>query len=246
MNLLLDIGNTLTKWRLVGDSADAQGFAPRADLQQMLQDIATEHAPLGVWVSSVAGQDVESDLAALVDSLWQLQPWFARTQESALGLQNSYQQPERMGVDRWLGMMAAWKQAHSAVCVVDAGSALTIDFVSTSGEHLGGYILPGIDSMERALLSDTDRVRFGEAARDQLEPGASTESAVYNGLLLSQAGAVAMALHRVRGDFGLIFTGGNGELLHQSLRLGGEYVPNLVLDGLNMLGIEQAEHWGER
>ena len=68
--------------------------------------------------------------------------------------------------------------------IVDAGSALTIDFVAANGEHRGGYILPGIDSMERALLSDTDRVRFGEARRDCIDPGRSTEEAVYNGLLL--------------------------------------------------------------
>ncbi len=244
MTLLLDIGNTRVKWRMQSEQGlTERGASSQAGLQEMFIDIAGRHQPQQVWISSVAEAEFEAQLKDQLLGLWQIEPWFARTGVAALGLTNSYREPERMGADRWLAMLAAWKRAQSAVCVVDAGSALTIDFVSTGGQHLGGYILPGLDSMERALLSDTDRVRFGDAARDQLEPGTSTEEAVFNGLLLSQAGAVSLALHRTMGDFGLIFTGGNGELLHQSLRLGGEVVDNLVLDGLYLLGCEQAGPW---
>jgi type III pantothenate kinase len=133
-------------------------------------------------------------------------------------------------------MLAAWQPRRQQVCVIDAGSALTIDFVAAAGQHIGGYILPGLDSMERALLSDTDRVRFGEAARDSLEPGCSTETAVFNGLLLSQAGAVRLALEQVTGQCELVFSGGNGRLLRDCLGLGGSLEADLVLDGLALLG----------
>jgi len=238
--LQLDIGNSRVKWRLCGDGEIlGRGIEPRLELARLFFSVDAKAGPTQVWVSSVAGEEAEALLQQQIMEHWGVTPWFARPGSLACGLRNSYSQPLRMGVDRWLAMLAAWKDAEAAVCIVDAGSALTIDFVSAAGEHLGGYILPGLDSMERALLSDTDRVRFADAARDQLEPGRSTEEAVYNGLFLSQAGAVALALQRLGGNFSIYFTGGNGRALCQRLKLGGKFTAELVLDGLQLLAAEQ-------
>jgi type III pantothenate kinase len=235
--LQLDIGNTRIKWRLV-EGADTVNCG--AILRSGGLDLPPlEQAPEQVWVASVAGEELE---ALLKQEFTGVDVWFARTGERACGVSNSYAQPHRMGVDRWLAMLAAWNQAGDAVCVVDAGSALTIDFVSARGTHLGGYILPGLDSMERALLSDTDRVRFADAARDSLAPGQSTEEAVYNGLLLSQAGAVALALDRLDHVGRVYFSGGNGAVLQVALNRGGQFVPDLVLDGLALLANETLAH----
>jgi type III pantothenate kinase len=189
-------------------------------------------------VASVADAERERTLADAVTGRWGLQPWFARSTGSACGLTNSYTEPERLGVDRWLAMIAARRRAAGPVCVVDAGSALTIDFVAADGRHRGGYIVPGVAMMERALLGETARVRFGDAPRDQLAPGTSTEAAVYNGLQLAQVGTVATALERFGESDALVFCGGNGQLLQALLGLGGEFVPELVLDGLETLGLE--------
>lgn len=248
MILQLDIGNTRVKWRLRQSGATLQrGVAARAQMTELPQALELESTPAQVWVSSVAGAEPERELASACRQAWSIEPWFARTAEQLLGLSNSYAEPARMGVDRWLAMLAAWSDSRASCCVIDAGSALTIDFISAQGRHLGGYIIPGLDSMERALLSDTDRVRFGEAARDQLDPGCSTEEAVYNGLLLSQAGAVHLALHRMgamepTGVERLYFSGGNGEQLKDLLERDGRYVEDLVLDGLQLQGELEAVH----
>ena len=245
MMLQLDIGNTRIKWRSCdGRRIVDRGTHPRADIDTLVDTLPAQPPPNHIWVASVAGAAMELTLTEQAVLRWGVEPWYARSSASALGLRNSYAAPERMGVDRWLAMLAAWKDAGRAVCVIDAGSALTIDFVSADGEHMGGYILPGLDSMERALLSDTDRVRFGEAARDQLGPGRSTEEAVFNGILLSQAGAVAHALDRQSTDFQLYYSGGNGLTLHAHLRRGGVYEPDLVLAGLQLLGEAEAGSLG--
>ena len=235
MKLLLDIGNTRIKWALRGEpsSDHADDHHQQALLRsegEWLPPIDT--TPEAVWISSVAGQAAEREIAAAVHDRWNLEPWFARTQAQALGLKNSYADPSQMGVDRWLAMLAAWRRVNGQVCVVDAGSALTIDLVSAAGEHLGGYILPGLDSMQRALFSDTDRVRFDQEAADSLQPGHSTAEAVHNGLLLSQAGAVVLAIDRHASGFPLIVTGGNGDRLLRMLDGNGDFIPNLVLEGL--------------
>ena len=238
MILLLDVGNSRLKWRLdLGEETVDRGVLQRAD--SGLLPLLTQN-PREVWVSSVAGAEFESSLRQACTERWGLDPWFARSSAGDLGLSNSYSDPSRMGVDRWLAMLAAWRVYGGSVCVVDAGSALTIDFVSEAGEHEGGYILPGLDSMEGALLQDTDRVRFGDAPRDCIEPGRSTETAVFNGLFLSQVGAVSQAL-QITESRHLVASGGNGEALLAALDRPGDYRQDLVLEGLKLLGAEGVE-----
>ena len=194
MILQMDVGNTAMKWRLCEDGRVAdRGVVSREAVLRLPEPAAP---PRAVWVASVAGPEFERALCAAVGEAWGVSPWIARSSAAACGITNSYAAPERMGVDRWLAMIAAWQWVGDAVCVIDAGSALTIDFVGADGEHRGGYIVPGLAMMERALLAETDRVRFGEAPRDCLEPGNSTETAVLNGLQLAQVGAIDLALSR--------------------------------------------------
>ncbi len=241
MILLLDVGNTRIKWRLMQDHrVVGEGFVLRAELSELPARLGPGVDLQAVWVSSVAGPDMAEQIRQLFADRARLPIWFAGSSASVMGLRNSYADPSRMGVDRWLAMLAAWHPTQQPVCILDAGSALTIDFVDGGGAHVGGYIIPGLSLMERALLQDTDRVRFGDAARDRLDPGTSTESAVLNGLLLSQAGAVALALDRIEGEFDLVFTGGDGAALCAAVGRGGQFSENLVLDGLLLLGREAA------
>jgi type III pantothenate kinase len=189
-----------------------------------------------VWVASVAGTEAEAALAGLLSGRWGVQPWFARSTAQCGAVRNSYREPARMGVDRWLAMLAAWQRVQGRVWVVDAGSALTVDLLSDGGRHEGGYIIPGPALMERALLQDTGRVRFAEEADYDLTPGTSTAEAVRHGVALAQAGALALALDRAGVAPGrVLFCGGWGETLMGLLDRGGEYLPDLVFDGLEIL-----------
>ena len=95
---------------------------------------------------------------------------------------------------------------------------------------------PGMALMERALLQDTDRVRFAEEAGYDLAPGASTAEAVRHGIALAQAGALALALDRAGpAPPRLFFCGGWGRTLMGLLDRGGEYLPDLVVEGLEIL-----------
>lgn len=235
--LQLDVGNSRAKWRLVngGGLVTRGAYIPGdAASKQALFDCARslDH----IWVASVAGEAQERELGALLRERWGVTPWFARTLSSTAGLTNSYEDPGRMGVDRWLAMLGARRRERGRLCVIDAGSALTIDIVSADGRHEGGYILPGAALMERALLLDTGRVRFAEEADYALAPGTSTASAVRHGIALALVGAVATALEQADGDrLALFFCGGSGEQLMTLLKRGGEWAPDLVFEGLEVM-----------
>lgn len=235
--LQLDVGNSSAKWRLLSDRIIvARGKYVAQDSSSREGLLASASAVDQIWVSSVAGPEVEQELSDLTQSRWGVSPWFARTQAQSGDLRNSYEDPERMGVDRWLAMLGAWQRHQGRLCVVDAGSALTIDMVAVSGKHEGGYIIPGPALMERALLLDTDRVRFDEDVDYRLSLGTSTAEAVRNGIALAQAGALALALARSGGEPpALVFSGGGGDSLRQLLGQGGEYAPDLVFEGLEVM-----------
>jgi type III pantothenate kinase len=242
--LQMDVGNSSAKWRLVSADNDVvqRGEYRAGDAQTLEQLLAVSEAPEKIWISSVADELSESKIRDILVEQWGVEPWFARTPKQTNTLINSYADPTRMGVDRWLAMLAARENFPGRICVVDVGSALTIDVVAADGLHEGGYILPGPGLMERALLLDTDRVRFNEAAAYKLTPGRSTGEAVRHGIALAQAGAVRLALAQLKiEEDQLVLCGGGGEMLQTLLDGAGVLSPDLVFEGLTIMS-ESGEH----
>jgi len=239
--LQLDVGNSSAKWRLLqAGGVAARGRYVSGDEDSLADLMASTDTLQQVWVSSVASPRAEQELTRLVADKWGVQPWCARTCAETDGLVNSYADPTRMGVDRWLAMLAARRHIDGRLCVVDAGSALTIDIVSADGQHEGGYIIPGPALMERALLLDTDRVRFEEGAGYELSPGRSTAEAVRHGIALAQTGSVCLVLDKMNlASDQLILCGGGGEALHGLLAGAGVFWPDLVFEGLGLMAARE-------
>jgi type III pantothenate kinase len=230
--LLLDIGNSAGKWVLIHPTGESR--RGRASLENIVEDVGEALSGATVLVASVAAPAQEQALSTRLTELG-CHVLFARSRAELDGLVNSYVDPQRMGVDRWLAMVAARQRCEAEFCVVDAGSALTIDLVEAGGQHEGGYIIPGSALMERALFADTQRVRYDAAAEPALAPGRSTAEAVSHGVLLAQAGAVRLALTaaRERGlNPQLLLCGGGAGVLQSVLEYESVYAPDLVFEGL--------------
>ena len=173
--------------------------------------------------------------AAVRDALG-LETEFARSQAWAAGVRNAYAEPERLGVDRWLAMLAGFAEVGGAVCVLDCGSAITADLVDADGDHRGGYIVPGLAMMRASLLAETDRVRFGAAVTGTGgAPGHNTAEAVGGGTLLAAAGFLAAARARFARDCPgatVLLTGGDAQTIAACVDFPLQLRPQLVLDGL--------------
>lgn len=238
--LQFDVGNSGAKWRFcqLGEVVASGTYAweDRGASSEFPETITSVDR---VLVSSVASAEKDAALAHDLEQRWGLVPWFAKTQAECAGLKNSYADPSRMGVDRWLAMLGARNRYEGALCVIDAGSALTIDHVRADGQHLGGYIIPGPALMERALLFDTDRVRFDEPAEYALTPGTSTAEAVRHGIALAQAGAVSLALSQITASsVTVVYCGGAGRALMELAGGRGNWHPDLVFEGLEVMASE--------
>ncbi len=241
MILEIDAGNTSLKWRVVNAMGDVvsrgrHGHSHEyADISKQLDGLNVRSAR----VSCVAGVQTESNIKQWLDNFGSIKVCIARTLKSFAGLQVAYDNPERLGVDRWLAMLAAWSPGQ-ACCVVDCGSAITVDLVNADGVHLGGYIVPGLKIMRSGLLGETGQIKMEpEAASSSLAPGVNTSQAVNNGILrmaVSFVQSVLDVLDSNGNGWKVVMTGGDMDTINQFISAGVtiECVPELVLDGLSI------------
>ena len=172
MKLLLDVGNSRVKWAFVSAGVwVAHGEAAHEDEANLRPLFAARHAPDDIRLANVAGASTGLRLAARLEESFQVVPIFARSARQGAGVENGYADAAQLGVDRWLAICAAYHRYQAAVCVVDAGTATTIDVVSASGEHRGGLILPGLRLMESALMRGTSDLAQHRAASDRRTEG---------------------------------------------------------------------------
>lgn len=239
--LIVDIGNTRLKWRCVeqGEWATGGAFATDDAIKAGFDaEWSNLPAPEAVYVSNVAGAGIAATLEAWVASHWRVPVHFARSEALAFGVANGYEQPERLGVDRWVALIAARHHYRLPVCVVDVGTALTVDVLDREGRHLGGLIAPGPALMKRALSLETRGVRAvsGEAA-DWL--GRNTADGVEIGTLRACAGLVETVWRDGAKWLGrapsVVVSGGAGEAIARLLTMPYRLDSDLVLRGLLIL-----------
>lgn len=239
MILELDVGNSRIKWRLITAAAllpvsegHVSGFE---ELQRVthLEEVSIMMARM----CSVRGGDVNAKLADWVRANYGVDLIQAKVTRSCGGVTNQYADVSRLGIDRWLAMLAAYRSADSACMVIDSGTAFTIDVLDAKGLHLGGYIIPGLNLMRSSLESNTAIRLSGNYSEYSENLGHSTEEAVFNGTVTALLATITRQNELLRsvGDVKTYFAGGDAELLHGLVALeGSEIVTSLVFDGLDV------------
>jgi type III pantothenate kinase len=208
MELLLDIGNSRTKALFY----DAGKFSS-TELEHISE--AQWSSISSVYCASVAADSrVQATRELIPTGLPFIQ---VHSEAQAFGVTNSYQKPQLLGVDRWLALIAAAKlYPGQELLIADAGTALTIDWLSCSGLHRGGWILPGQKLQQQAVLSHTAKVFTAELQTQTLAPATDTATALYQGAIAALVGAIRQAW-AIKPAQTIILTGGDAELLQKYL-----------------------------
>jgi type III pantothenate kinase len=240
MDLLVDIGNTRIKWALWQNGAMEEGASLshiNGKASGLEQAWARLPCPEQVRVASVAGGAVDHGVAAACEHLWGIKIYMARPCRDAYGVTLAYADPSRLGVDRWLAMLAARHRGEGACLVVDCGTAVTLDVIDGDGAHLGGLIMPGLQLSWGALLAGTTvaALRFQSTQRPL---GTDTEECIAAGILAGIVGAIervhCIIQHKLA-EPRVLLTGGDAMQIVPLLSCRYEVVPMLVLEGLALL-----------
>lgn len=245
MILLVDIGNSRVKWARLGDGVlDEQQAAPYRDWEagDWQRKLFAAGSVARVLVASTAGgQPLEAlrEAARRAGGPW---PERVTATAEAAGVRNGYRDPAQLGVDRWLAVVAAHGLASRGACVVDVGTALTIDAVDADGQHLGGAIVPGPALMRSSLHAGTSDLaglwaRPGGEGTELLAD--NTRDAIERGCGHALGALIERGLARLAGrgvrDCTLLLTGGAAPEIAPYLASPARIVPDLVLQGLARL-----------
>ncbi len=247
--LLIDIGNSRTKWGVAknGRIESGEPFATQcfknkaATLGRCWQNVPP---PAQVAVANVAGPDCATRLDAWTKRCWGLAPRFASPEAEGFGVRNAYFDPGKLGVDRWVALIGARHACPGPVCVADCGTAITVDAMDSEGVHLGGVIAPGLMMMRRSLVSGTSALPF---AKEDFRGSfvRETAAAIGSGTLQAAAGLVERCYRetasKLGGDPRLLLTGGDALAIGPLLEMPFESRPDLVLEGLLIIA-EWAGH----
>lgn len=243
--LLLDVGNTRLRWAvdvdgsfLTGGQLVHGGQPAISDLDVMLNAEAT---PGRIVASCVADESVWERIAQWAQTRLALAPERVRSPARGLGVINAYADPARLGSDRWAALVALRALCPGYACVVDAGTATTVDLLAPGGRHLGGYILPGRRQLVSGVLEGTS-VPAAELPVPERMPGRSTEACLANGALVALCALIESAVQRLeseaRESVQCVLTGGDSALLSRHLEIPHVTEPALVLRGLARIARE--------
>lgn len=227
---------TVGAWDSKASSADA--------LQKYLEQFA-DYGVKAVIISSVASLEDKEVFKQACEKTLTITPIFAvstssytakdswligNSAQASRTLINSYENPQALGVDRWLAMIAVFERCHTDFMVIDAGTAITADWVNAQGVHQGGHIVAGKGLLQQALLGETGGIAWSASHDNQAEGelfGQNTSAAVSMGADVMVEGYCRQLVRQLVSAYGnsdkdntleIWITGGDGADVAQGIK----------------------------
>jgi type III pantothenate kinase len=240
--LAIDAGNTRIKWGVHEAGAwHATGSVETGEAHKLDRALAP-CAPIERAIAcNVAGEAIERELKRIATTLG-IGLRLVHATARAGGVVNGYRDAGQLGADRWAALVAARAAGAGATVVATAGTALTVDALSSAGEFLGGLIVAGPALMRRALQGGTAKLR--DIDGHYADFPASTADAITSGAIQACVGAIEGVAHRLAQREGtpptVLLSGGAARELSPHLGLAHSVREHLVLEGLVRLDAERA------
>lgn len=238
MNLIIDVGNTNAKICVYcSDQLVSKSVVPSSgmSISSAMRAEATRNAIEACILGSVKEDYPEVERAAM-----DLGIRFLRLKSTTpVPIANSYSTPDTLGADRLAAAVGASVIfPDSDVLIIDAGTAITYDFLRHGREFAGGNIAPGIRLRFKSLNDYTSRLPLVEPGDMEGDFGTSTVDAIRKGVVMG----VAREIEGYVSDFKqknvkpeIILTGGDSIFLSKLLKIPIFAEPNLVTIGLNRI-----------
>jgi len=232
---------------------DAQGY------EWLVKQVTSQEHPVDgvIWRIGSVNRKALEHLVAAIEKNAKFAPRetpiiYQVINHRLVGIEAQVDYPEKVGIDRLLAARAAnaWNESRSRsegrsdrspVIVVQAGTALTVDWIDAQGRFQGGSILPGAGLALQYLAAGTDQLPWLPTdSIDRLPalPGKNTEEAIAAGVHASLVGGVRYLVERYRqeidgkSEIPVVISGGDGRLVLEHIAAPATYVENLVLLGL--------------
>lgn len=234
MNLIADIGNNSAKFFLFNGEQILLHTRRNDASYDIIPEWNREFGIDRIIVSTVV--DLSEEQKAIFEATGCPTIWFSGT---SCPLKIEYSTPHTLGSDRIAAAVGAWneKPGHN-ILVIDAGSAITIDFVDRNGTYRGGNISPGIKMRLKALHEFTGRLPMVEKEGETPALGNNTETAIRSGVIRGICHEIDGYINEMKEKYGdvLVFlTGGDEKTLKNRIKNRIFADKYLVAKGLNRI-----------
>lgn len=237
MNLCIDQGNSRTKIAIFDGQTMVNDFIYKNFSSQDIEKLLSLYPIDNSIISSVVNID-----PAVVNVLnRRCRHFILFDHATPVPIRNCYDTPATLGQDRLAAAIGATTLCpNENLLIIDAGSAITYDFVSDKNEYMGGNIAPGMKMRFTALKNQTKKLPLVEIAEKQIIPlfGRNTNDAILAGVVRGikyETEGYMRTLQKRVGHFTTYLTGGNGAYIQANLRLPVTLEKHLVLIGLNRI-----------
>ena len=249
MLLAVDIGNThivmgiyrgddlFFNWRLVTDqhrTADEYGVV-----------LKSLFSSAGISFDSIEDVVISSVVPTMLPAMEHLFKKYLNKiplvvgSETDLGIEICYENPKEVGADRLVNAVAAFKKCGRSNIVVDFGTATTFDYVSPTGEYMGGAIAPGIAISEEALFKKASKLPRVDIVCPPQVVAKNTVESIQSGIVFGYVGLVDGIVRRikdeVKSDPFVVATGGLALLIFSHTETIDEVDEYLTLRGLKII-----------
>ncbi len=240
MNILIDIGNSRTKY-CFADKSDITSFTQITAVKNkdFNKDFFEQHF---ISADKVIVASVASDLLTAKLERWckknKLTFREVKSEKKRGRVTSAYDKPQQLGIDRWLALLAVEQiYPNKNVLIIDAGTATTVDLLAASGQHLGGWILAGVSALFTSILKETTNVEAKPVDEVSLAFGSNTTTNVNNACWAATVGLINEAIRQAEIEFGpldeIVITGGNGRVLQKLVLTEMTQIDELLFYGLN-------------
>lgn len=233
MKLLIDAGNTNIKFAKFESHQCSE--LPQSSFMSLIKDADV------IVIAKVKEYSLFTDVESKAKE-YNVPVIYPKVKPQDFGVTCGYKNVKHLGIDRWLGVLAATaSHPNRPLIVVDSGTAMTIDFVLPNKTHIGGWITPGLTLMKNSVVERAPLV-FAHDNVVEERIGTDTPSALLNGCLFSLVGIIDKARDELKrqltdaeqNNILIVITGGDSGKITRLLTC--DYVENklLIFEGLSL------------
>lgn len=236
MNLIIDVGNSNVKLAVFQqDKLLHKSITELRQLNESIEIIKTNFPKIDKAIISSVGNLQNFQIQYIKKHF----TTFILDSTSKIPFINLYKTPKTLGVDRIALVSASVNQfPNKNVLIIDVGTCVTYDFITSKNEYLGGAISPGIRLRYKTLNSLTANLPLLETEIPKSIIGDSTSSAIHSGVIygiLKEIDGIIDEYQKKYSDLTVILTGGDANLLSNQLKNSIFANSNFLLEGLNFI-----------
>ncbi len=248
--VLIDAGNSCLKISVINSFEHCELNYTVLDYPHLYDDLLVflrDENPSQILVSNVNNPVIFHIISDAIYKLFRIEATLLSVEQDTYGLSTRYSNPRMLGCDRWVAMIAARNEFDQTLCVIDCGTAVTIDVVSATGMHLGGLITPGIMTARKSLGLQASNLPLVDNIDENINNESSflainTQDAILGGTLYQLTAYIERIVSEIKLEFGenveCIITGGDAHKIQALTYHHFHHREALVLDGLRVVARE--------